>query len=583
MVVTQTHIKTLCQNPDHQYLFKCMKKMYQAQNQHSYMEECRLKNLIPLGISEQCKFSLSYSNPELTILINSMFQITKSRVFDLLIHEQLSIFKKHRTLFYSQINFLKQKYSLEQVNNLLNDFNFYLINISNKTKETHQKKIRNLEKHCNDHLYYPTDIQFNLVPIPSSNGKKNRKFNKKEKKKKPRMNRRQVTNSQIRGDKAVPVNDRMILNLTTFELKQDHKEVLTLGPNFAPTPTRPNVCKRDDDIDNWVNKIRWAHFFSLPCNKTNGEPNPHQNIEQKLVPASGRKAPTSKSQALELYLSLTLEDLKKTGLVCKSFDNMSINHRKALKELQSWDGVFRYFDKGTGWVMDTKESYEQRVHEHLRDTNTFQAINSPEDTSPIPKKISDINNKIKAWAEKFLDTGDISKKIAKWVVKNDSRPGYNYVNYKAHKPQANYPGRLITSCCGSPTQNLAEYSDFYLQEISKKLPYVVKDNAAFLFEIYKFNLTYEGSFENILLVSFDIVAMFPSLDNEMGLNACKDLLDKRQTCYPSTDCILEATRITLENILSIFNKVAYLQTKGTAMGPGNACSLFICRHSFSPH
>ena len=151
-----------------------------------------------------------------------------------------------------------------------------------------------------------------------------------------------------------------------------------------------------------------------------------------------------------------------------------------------------------------------------------------------------------------MDTRDISKRNSDWVLKEESRPGYNYANYKAHKPQDNYPGRLITSCCGSPTENLAEFSDYYLQQIAVKLPYVLKDTSHFLFEIDKFNQTYEGNFDDIILVSFDVVAMFPSLDNDMGLKTVKEHLNMREIKFPSTECILEATEITLKNNLSIF-------------------------------
>ncbi len=53
--------------------------------------------------------------------------------------------------------------------------------------------------------------------------------------------------------------------------------------------------------------------------------------------------------------------------------------------------MFRYFDKGTGWVIDTPENYERKVMEHLGDTETFTPINEPTDTSLISDKIEEIN------------------------------------------------------------------------------------------------------------------------------------------------------------------------------------------------
>ena len=71
--------------------------------------------------------------------------------------------------------------------------------------------------------------------------------------------------------------------------------------------------------------------------------------------------------------------------------------------------------------------------------------------------------------------------------------------------------------------------------------------------------------------SWDVISMYPSIDNEVGLGACKAALDRRDKLSPSTDCLLEVIKITLECNNSTFNK-HYRQNRGTAMGPHNACS-----------
>ena len=52
--------------------------------------------------------------------------------------------------------------------------------------------------------------------------------------------------------------------------------------------------------------------------------------------------------------------------------------------------------------------------------------------------------------------------------------------------------------------------------------------------------------EDILLVLWDIEAMYPSTDNKLGLEACRDALSTRPEMKPSTECLLEAIKITLE-------------------------------------
>ena len=48
--------------------------------------------------------------------------------------------------------------------------------------------------------------------------------------------------------------------------------------------------------------------------------------------------------------------------------------------------------------------------------------------------------------------------------------------------------------------------------------------------------------EDSVLVSFDIVNMFPSIDNNSGLEAVSEILEKRETNFPPAECILEALR-----------------------------------------
>ena len=74
------------------------------------------------------------------------------------------------------------------------------------------------------------------------------------------------------------------------------------------------------------------------------------------------------------------------------------------------------------------------------------------------------------------------------------------------------------------------------------------------------------------LVGFDIINMFPSLDNISGLKAVKNILDSRQDQFPHTAYITEALKLCLECNNSIFNNKHFLQSDGTAQGPHMSCS-----------
>ena len=74
------------------------------------------------------------------------------------------------------------------------------------------------------------------------------------------------------------------------------------------------------------------------------------------------------------------------------------------------------------------------------------------------------------------------------------------------------------------------------------------------------------------LVSFDIINMFPSINNISGLKAVKSILDARQDQFLPTACIIEAIKLCLQCNNSIFDNKHFLQSDGTAQGPHISCS-----------
>ena len=176
---------------------------------------------------------------------------------------------------------------------------------------------------------------------------------------------------------------------------------------------------------------------------------------------------------------------------------------------------------------------------------------------------------VSSWCSKWLGKGEISPEIAKWVLNKEAKPGVAFGNIKTHK--TGNPLRLITSCCGTAIENLSAFTEFYLQPLARKLPSFIKDTTDLLNKIGDLNTS--GPFPTgTLLVSWDVVSMFPNIDNKLGLTAVRKALNARENKIPSTSCILEAVKICLKSNHSVFKENFFLQIHGTAMGPKNACS-----------
>ena len=55
-------------------------------------------------------------------------------------------------------------------------------------------------------------------------------------------------------------------------------------------------------------------------------------------------------------------------------------------------------------------------------------------------------------------------------------------------------------------------------------------------------------------VSFDIVNMFPIVDNVSALEAVSEILENRKSDFPPAECILETLKLCLECNNSVFNE-----------------------------
>ena len=164
----------------------------------------------------------------------------------------------------------------------------------------------------------------------------------------------------------------------------------------------------------------------------------------------------------------------------------------------------------------------------------------------------------------------MTEKVKKWILGTGSeKPGNNYIDLKAHKPEKNYPGRLISTGCNTLTKNLAILTSHEMKKV--ELKYNVKDTDHFLQKIYLMNESKKLLGKNLLFCTLDIVSMFPSIPKDLGLRVLRKHLDKRENIIFLTQCILDAVEITLDHNLTSFNGSTRRQTSGAAMGGSNSC------------
>ena len=119
--------------------------------------------------------------------------------------------------------------------------------------------------------------------------------------------------------------------------------------------------------------------------------------------------------------------------------------------------------------------------------------------------------------------------------------------------------------------SLSIFVENYLYKEVNKIDSRIKDTLAML------NIIDNVNSRNIIakdsdLGSFDVINIFPSIDNVLGLEAVSEILHNRESDFPPTEWILDALKLCLECNNSVFNNHFYLQVDGTVMGSHMSCS-----------
>ena len=223
------------------------------------------------------------------------------------------------------------------------------------------------------------------------------------------------------------------------------------------------------------------------------------------------------------------------------------------------DKVMRLQDKGNRFIIVDKQTDCEKANEQI-ERNAFLKI----DYDPTTLHI----NKVKDRTNKWISRNEISKEWAKYIINANAVPGKNSALYQTHKP--NNPVPLLTTGCNTAIKNLLRFIEVVCAPLTNNIETRIRDTSHLLDIIDELNS--ERIPDNTILVSFDIINMYPSIDNDRGIAAVRNALDTRAYKSPSTDCIIEGLGICLKCNNSRFGSQNLFQLNGRATGAPNSCS-----------
>ena len=289
-----------------------------------------------------------------------------------------------------------------------------------------------------------------------------------------------------------------VLNLIPDEIPENHKDLLSLGPKFVP------------------------HVKDIP----------YMDIVS-----------TTESSALKLEYSEKVseaQNLRKDVLrVLKMAkpvkDNLTHEQRIALKEMKNDSEISIYpFDKGAGLVRIKNDDAICKIREQIGDTELINVDPTPKFARDIRKSLSILNRK-----------GKFSKKEYENLYPSDPLPPRMYGTIKAHKPEKNYPMRIVVSTIGTPTYGISEYIVKFVQHTLNKNKTRLKNSQSFVREAKDWDICPDE-----IQVSYDVVNLYPSVPLKEATSVILDLLNSDTELKQHTKLTISEIKMLIDLCLS---------------------------------
>ena len=126
----------------------------------------------------------------------------------------------------------------------------------------------------------------------------------------------------------------------------------------------------------------------------------------------------------------------------------------------------------------------------------------------------------------------------------------------------NAPGRPVISNCGTPTEKVSEFLDSQLKPVMQSSRLYIKDLVNFIKKIKNIGTILKYS----ILVTADVVGLYPSIPHEAGLKALERTLNNRINKKVSTEDLVKTAEFVLKNNYFEFNGKVKQQISGTVIG-----------------
>ena len=216
--------------------------------------------------------------------------------------------------------------------------------------------------------------------------------------------------------------------------------------------------------------------------------------------------------------------------------------------------IIKPADKGSVVVIWSKHDCLLEASNQLSDANVYFKSNS--------NTLQKVNSEIKPVLRHMFNLKEIDQKIMNYLtVKKPQLERFNLLP-KIYKRTINVPRRPVISNNGTAAERISSFLDFHLKNIIPTIPHILEDTRDFLYRTEQLQNIPEGT----LLVSFDVVGLYPHIPHDEGLQIMKKYLDKREDQSVTSENLYKLAEIVLKHNYFEFGQDVYQQILGTAIG-----------------
>ena len=306
------------------------------------------------------------------------------------------------------------------------------------------------------------------------------------------------------------LSEQSIVNQTSLHLNGEETEILALGLAFIPSIANGNDFVRiTTDFDDWCKKIDTAVYFA---NHENTNPQQIKGWLHKDTPSNW--LPPAGSWRDDPHVQYLIEN----HLIAQPSHDPYYTPspiRNALRSLRDNKQVhILKADKGSNAVIWLVSDYDREAERQLNDQSNYKELSKEK----YDCELRTLSGRITTQVDRIYELGFITKKEHQLMINPHPLGSYIYFLPKIHKntqPKSNtFAGRPIVATHSAAIHLLDKYITRITGPLLARIPGSLKDTYDFLAQLPK-----ETPFENTLLITADVDALYPNIPWKEGIDA----------------------------------------------------------------